>query len=75
MQVMFVSNDGYRAGINLEFVTDVIYSRFDEPSGRSRERSVSISHQHAYTTWSTTTRARRAGRLQPVHDAIAALTP
>jgi hypothetical protein len=32
---MFVSNDGYCAGINLEFVTDVIiYSRFDEATER-----------------------------------------
>ena len=35
VQAMFVSNDGYCAGINLEFVTDVIiYSRFDEATER-----------------------------------------
>jgi hypothetical protein len=35
LRTMFVSNDGYCAGINLEFVSDVIiYSRFDEATER-----------------------------------------
>jgi hypothetical protein len=77
MQVMFVSNDGYCAGINLEFVTDVIiYSRFDEAT----ERQV-ISRAQRFTRTSTLRvhylvhdNELGAQGAQPVHDAIAALT-
>jgi hypothetical protein len=58
VQAMFVSNDGYCAGINLEFVTDVIiYSRFDEAT----ERQV-ISRAQRFTR----TRSLRVHYL--VHD-------
>lgn len=76
MQAMFVSNDGYCSGLNLEFVTDVIiYSRFDEAT----ERQV-ISRAQRFTR-ATALRVHYlvhdnelgAQGAVSVHDSIAAL--
>jgi hypothetical protein len=69
---MFVSNDGYRAGINLEFVSDVIiYASTSWLERRDLACSALLVPAHPCITWSMTMNWR-AG-CAPVKDCIAAL--